>query len=108
MIDSGKTKSLHMLSDRSSYTQLAYSKSKLLSDDCLVAEIVVEPSRFVESRDNPEDIAEVEEDVGDDISTARTVTQATKEATTIMRTGTRSHTSMTCSHQDAVILKCSS
>ena len=48
LMESGKTKSVHMLSSRSSYTRLAYSRSKLLDDNCLVAEVVVEPSIFVE------------------------------------------------------------
>ena len=83
LMESGKTKSVHMLSGRSSYTRLAYSRSKLLDDDCLVAEVVVEPSIFVESRELPQDIAEVrgeqasEEDNASTTSTTSTITEST-------------------------------
>ena len=109
-IDSGKTKSVHMLSGRSGYTELAYSKSMLLSDDCLVAEIVLEPSRFLELRDDPEDIAETQGELEDDISMASTINENNEKATMSIRTSTRIQTSndsqsKRCSHLEMQQLK---
>ena len=68
-----------MLSDGSSYTVLAYSRSRLLNDDCLVAEVFVEPSLFIKSHDLPQDIAEVQREASqeDNASTTSTITEAT-------------------------------
>ena len=106
-MESGKTKSVHMLSGRSSYTALAYSRSRLLDDNCLVAEVVMELSLFIGSCDLPQGIAEVQQEASqeDNASTTSTITKATMGTIQTRSQSSQGYQSTCRSHAEMLQLK---